>query len=85
MGVASDVASKVLRQRSGSSSASSDDESFASVLERGLGRTICRDFYFPYARKVWGLPEEALDPAQARRRVSAGSVGKMIRKVLNGV
>src|SRR5262245_34178534 len=27
--------------------------SFASILERGLGRTICRDFYFPYAHKIW--------------------------------
>src|SRR5580658_6378440 len=23
-------------------------ETFATVLERGLGRTICREFYFPY-------------------------------------
>ena len=26
-------------------------ETFASVLEAGLGKTICHDFYFPYARK----------------------------------
>lgn len=61
------------------------EETFATVLERGLGRTICRDFYFPYAAKIWGLPPEALDAEQARRRVSAGSVGKMIRKVLNAL
>src|SRR3972149_5767746 len=29
-------------------------ESFASALENGLGRTICRDFYFPYPRKLCG-------------------------------
>jgi protoporphyrinogen oxidase len=61
------------------------EETFATVLERGLGRTICRDFYFPYARKIWGAPPAELDAEQARRRVSAGSLGKMIRKVLNGV
>jgi protoporphyrinogen oxidase len=58
-------------------------ESFASVLERGLGRTICREFYFPYALKIWGLPPEQLSATQARRRVSAGSLQKMVRKVLN--
>ena len=53
------------------------------MLEHGLGRTICRNFYFPYARKIWGLPPVELDAEQARRRVSAGSLGKMLRKVLN--
>ena len=55
---------------------------FASELERGLGRTICRDFYFPYAKKIWGVPPEELSAIQARRRVSASSVQKMVRKVL---
>jgi protoporphyrinogen oxidase len=39
------------------------EESFASVLERGLGRTLCREFYFPYARKIWGLAPEEISPA----------------------
>ena len=60
-------------------------ETFEGVLEHGLGRTICRDFYFPYARKIWGVPPVELDAEQARRRVSAGSLGKMLRKVLNAV
>jgi protoporphyrinogen oxidase len=60
-------------------------ETFEGVLEHGLGRTICRNFYFPYARKIWGLPPVELDAEQARRRVSAGSLTKMIRKVLNAV
>ncbi len=58
---------------------------FASLLEKGLGKTICREFYFPYARKLWGLPPEALDAEQARRRVANSSLGKMIRRVLNAV
>ena len=47
-GVAADMVGRVVPR--------SDDlcgsETFASVLEKGLGRTICRDFYFPYARKL---------------------------------
>ena len=61
------------------------EPSFASILERGLGRTICRDFYFPYARKIWGLQPDALDPEQARRRVSSASVGKMAQRILGAV
>ena len=57
-------------------------ESFESVLEKGLGKTICRDFYFPYARKIWGFEPEELSAIQARRRVSAGSLGKMAKKVV---
>ncbi|MFQ5689195.1 MAG: protoporphyrinogen/coproporphyrinogen oxidase [Gemmatimonadota bacterium] len=55
---------------------------FASVLEASLGTTICRDFYFPYARKIWGREPEELSATQARRRVAANSFGKLIRKVL---
>lgn len=64
---------------------SSEDESFASLLEEGLGKTICRDFYFPYAEKIWGLAPQELSSLQARRRVSASSIGKMILKVLSAV
>lgn len=59
------------------------NENFATVLERGLGPAICRDFYFPYARKIWGLPPDELSAAQAQRRVSAGSPGKLLRKLAN--
>lgn len=61
------------------------EPSFASILERGLGRTICRDFYFPYAEKIWGLSPDALDPEQAKRRVGSGSLGKMVKRVLSAV
>jgi protoporphyrinogen oxidase len=54
---------------------------FASVLERGLGRTICRDFYFPYARKIWGVAPEKLDAMAAQRRVTGSSIGRILRKV----
>ncbi len=60
-------------------------ESFATVLRRGLGPTICRDFYFPYARKIWGTAPEELDAEQAKRRVSASSPGKLARKILSAL
>ncbi|HET6680163.1 MAG TPA: FAD-dependent oxidoreductase [Gemmatimonadaceae bacterium] len=60
-------------------------ESFASVLRANLGPTICNEFYFPYARKIWGREPDALSAIQARRRVSAGSFGKLVRKVASSV
>lgn len=56
-------------------------EEFEPLLERGLGRTICREFYFPYAEKIWGVPPAELAATTARRRVSGCSLGKMVRKV----
>ena len=47
------------------------DDTFAEVLRAGLGPTMCERFYFPYARKIWGVEPEQLDGEQARRRVSA--------------
>jgi len=76
------VAGDAVRKRF---AANNGEASFASILERGLGRTICRDFYFPYAEKIWGLAPAALDPEQAKRRVSSGSIGKMLRRVLGAV
>src|SRR5262245_18859579 len=84
LGVAADVLRKAVNGHQ-SSARRPSSETFASVLERGLGRTICRDFYFPYARKLWGLDPEELSATQARRRVSASSLAKMARKVLAAV
>ncbi len=56
-------------------------ESFADMLLQGLGPTICRNFYFPYAQKLWGCPPEEIDMEQARKRVSAGSISKIIHKM----
>ena len=78
-GVSADLVRKVLPN------GTPGPETFASVLERGLGRTICREFYFPYARKLWGVAPEELAPTTAKRRVSGSSLGKMFRKVLSQV
>ncbi|MDT8303836.1 MAG: FAD-dependent oxidoreductase, partial [Sedimentisphaerales bacterium] len=63
----------------------SGDETFASILESGLGPTICREFYFPYTRKIWGLLPEELSPIQAYRRVSSNTLNKMFLKIVSAV
>ena len=78
-GVASDLIRKLLP------GSYSQTETFSSLLEGALGRTICRDFYFPYAKKIWGIPPEAISIAQARRRISANSLSKMFRKVVSSI
>lgn len=60
----------------------SREDSFADVLRGKLGPTICDHFYFPYARKIWGRDPEALSAIQARKRVSANSFGKLLRRVV---
>ena len=75
MSILADTARKVLPR---------DDPgplTFAAVLERGLGRTICREFYFPYARKLWGVNPEELSVTTAQKRVSGSSLGKIFRKI----
>ncbi len=62
-----------------------EGDTFASVLRANLGATICEHFYFPYAVKLWGRAPEELSAVQARRRVSAGNFGKLLRKVLGAV
>ncbi len=56
---------------------------FADFLLDGLGPTVCNQFYFPYARKLWGLDPKEIDAEQAQRRVSANSFSKMAMKLLN--
>jgi len=77
MGVGVDLASKLIPLPGNST-----DETFASVLEKGLGKTICNEFYFPYARKIWGIEAESISPVQAYKRVSAGSIGKLLKRLL---
>lgn len=62
-----------------------EGDTFASVLRANLGPTICDEFYFPYAVKLWGRDPSELSGVQAKKRVAAGSFGKLVRKVLNAV
>ena len=57
---------------------------YAEVLRAGLGPTLCEHFYFPYARKLWGLEPDQIDAEQARRRVSAGSPARLLARVARG-
>lgn len=77
-GLAADmVTSKVARKAEG--------ETFASVLLANLGPTMSRHFYFPYARKMWGREPEQLSGIQARKRVTAGSFAKLVKRLLRPV
>lgn len=84
-GFAWGVGADAVRKTLGRSQTNCRPESFASVLELGLGRTICRNFYFPYCQKLWGLPPEELSALQAKRRVSADSLGKIARRIFSGL
>ncbi|HEX2028418.1 MAG TPA: FAD-dependent oxidoreductase [Nitriliruptorales bacterium] len=59
-------------------------DTFAEVLRAQLGPTLCDHFYFPYARKLWGVEPHQLAGEQARRRVSADSPGKLLGRLLRG-
>ena len=58
-------------------------DSFGEELMTRLGPTICDSFYFPYARKIWGLEPEEMAAEQAQRRVAANSPGKLVLKALS--
>lgn len=61
------------------------EETFASVLHKGLGPAMSRNFYYPYVQKLWALPPKDLAVTLAHRRVSGSSVGKILKKVLGQV
>lgn len=74
-GMARDMVMRQLRRRT-------EGDSFASVLLANLGPTMCHHFYFPYARKLWGREPEELSGIQARKRVSAGSFSKLLKRLV---
>lgn len=81
LGAAFDSATGLFRRRA----ARAQSQTFESIMLSGLGPTICRDFYFPYARKIWGVEPATLSGEQARRRVQASSPARMIRKLLSSL
>ena len=58
-------------------------ETFADVVATGLGKGMGELFYYPYARKIWGLDPRELSGEQARRRISADSAWKLARKAFS--
>ena len=77
-GVFSDMVKKSI---SGKVLRSDRNDNFAAVLRKKLGKTICDEFYFPYAKKIWGLEPDQIASIQAEKRVSADSFTKLIKKV----
>jgi protoporphyrinogen oxidase len=77
LGIVGDMLSKPFRKKV------ENPRTFSDVLLHGLGKTICTHFYFPYAKKLWGLGPDELSAVQAQRRVAANNIGKIIRKVLS--
>lgn len=61
----------------------SRSDTFADVVATGLGRAMGELFYFPYATKIWGVAPERLSGEQARRRISADSPLKLLRKAFS--
>jgi len=61
---------------------SGEPASFADALRRGLGPALYDQLYGPYAVKLWGLPGEAIDAEQARRRVTADTPWKIAARML---
>lgn len=78
--LAFDMATKPLR-----SSGKPGEETFASILHKGLGSAMCNGFYYPYMTKLWALPPEKLAVTLAHRRVSGNSISKIIGKVLGQI
>jgi protoporphyrinogen oxidase len=75
LSIARDLAGKLVTRPAGG------EDTFETVLRRSLGPTICEEFYFPYARKLWGIEPKELAETAARRRVSGSSIGKILKKV----
>ncbi len=61
----------------------SSQTTFADVVATGLGRPMGELFYYPYARKIWGLDPNLLSGEQARRRISADTPWKLAHKTLS--
>jgi protoporphyrinogen oxidase len=59
-------------------------DTFDEVVRAGLGPTMWRRFYEPYARKIWGVDPASLAGEQARRRVGADTPAKILRRVMTG-
>jgi protoporphyrinogen oxidase len=61
------------------------DGTFESELLASIGPTLCHNFYFPYARKLWGLEPSEIHAVQAHKRVAANSISKILRKITDSV
>ncbi len=58
-------------------------DSFDEEVRARLGPTVAREFYGPYAEKLYGLTPDLLDAELARRRVSASSPAAIARRLVS--
>lgn len=58
------------------------DATYADVVRSRLGPTMLRDFYGPYALKLWGHPPAELSGEQAKRRIGAQSAASIAGRAL---
>lgn len=72
-----DAAVSPLRRRRMAVSLSFEDE-----VTRRLGPTVAREFYVPYARKLYGVEAAQLGQELAMRRVSASGAADVLGRVL---
>jgi protoporphyrinogen oxidase len=56
--------------------------SFEDEVTRRLGPAVAREFYVPYARKLYGVEAAHLDRELAMRRVSASGAGDVLRRIV---
>ena len=75
--VALESATALLRRRRIVAPASFQDE-----VARRLGPEVAREFYAPYARKLYGVDAESLAGELARRRVSASGTGDILKRIV---
>ncbi len=73
-GIARDALAAPLRR--------SRDETYEEHIRVGLGPTVYRAVYGPYARKLWGLPGHRLSAALARQRVQEDTAWALTRRSL---
>ena len=72
-----DAAASPLRRRRVAVTPSFEDE-----VTRRLGPTVAREFYVPYARKLYGVEAGLLDRELAMRRVSASGAADVLGRIL---
>ena len=59
-------------------------DTYAEVVRAGVGPTLGRHLYHPYARKLWGTEPDQLAGEQARRRIASTSPAAILRRALRG-
>jgi protoporphyrinogen oxidase len=61
-------------------------ESYAELMRAGFGPTLYDQVYAPYARKLWGIDGDQIDPEQARRKAGAPTaLSALARAVRNAL